>query len=85
MWKYVFKKYSSADRKKLISGIRDWKWRAGIVLKWLEGTRKNIKILDCGCGIGNRKRMENIQNQKEPPQICFGRDKTSFEVFYYSK
>lgn len=51
-WKSVYKKYSNPSEWEV--GIKDWEQRSSILLNWIaqEKTNKNVKILDCGCGIG---------------------------------
>jgi 2-polyprenyl-3-methyl-5-hydroxy-6-metoxy-1,4-benzoquinol methylase len=51
-WKKFYKKHCGVSGRELITGIRDWEQRSKIFLNWIKNSPKNIKILDCGCGIG---------------------------------
>jgi ubiquinone/menaquinone biosynthesis C-methylase UbiE len=49
--------YSDFSEKRMAVGIRDWEQRSKVLVSWLSGLPKSIRILDCGCGCGTCGRM----------------------------
>lgn len=54
-WENFYKEvHPHFSQKRIEVGIRDWKQRSAIIEKWIlkKKARHNVKILDCGCGVG---------------------------------
>lgn len=54
-WEMIYKKtHSHISKKQTEIGLADWRRRSYILLNWLQkyNSKKDLKILDCGCGIG---------------------------------